>query len=121
MSDDITARLAALETRLALLEKAMLQRMDQPAPWPGYPTPLMPLPMAGCVCPSGAEISCGGWNCPRRTQVVATASDTLTTTAIGSIPRNGSGVCKTCPPGWCGAGSESFCPERNDGKLKGPG
>lgn len=67
MTDDLTARLAALETRVALLEKALLQRMDQPAPWPGYPiTPPVTPPATGCMCPVGAEISCGGWNCPRR-------------------------------------------------------
>lgn len=120
MSDEIDKRLAALETRIALLERALLQRIE--TPWPVPPTPPMPQrpvtpPATGCMCPVGAEISCGGWNCPRRTQVVATASDTLTITAIGAIPRNGSDVCKTCSPDWCGAGSESFCPERDDGRV----
>lgn len=128
MSDDLDKRLAALEATatairdhieairrsISTLDEALQRFKSIPVLWPGYPAPL---PMAGCVCPTGAEISCGVWNCPRRTQVVATASDTLPTTAIGAIPRNGSGVCKTCPPDWCGAGSESFCPERDDGRV----
>lgn len=121
MTDDLTTRLAALETRVALLEKAALQRLDIPAPWPVHPVapPTTP-PATGCMCPVGAEISCGNWSCPRRApSAVRSVSDTLTTTSIGAIPRNGSGICTTCPPDWCGAGSESFCPEREGGEATG--
>lgn len=114
MSEDFGLRLAQFEARIAQLERAVLERKLYPIQYQPQAT--------GCVCPVGAEKFCGGWNCPRRAPpAVYSVSDTLTTTAIGSIPRNGSGVCKTCPPGWCGAGSESFCPEREAGKATGPG
>lgn len=72
MTDDLTTRLAALETRIALLEKVLLHRLDMPAPWPVHPTTPMPQwqvtpPATGCICPVGAEVSCGNTFCPRRT------------------------------------------------------
>lgn len=65
MSGDLTARLAALETRVALLEKALLEIRYCPDPrpqqWPVTPH------ATGCVCPVGAEASCGNGLCPRLT------------------------------------------------------
>lgn len=67
MSDDLDKRLAALETRIALLEKIALEGLDIPNQWPVHPiTPPVTPPATGCMCPVGAEISCGGWSCPRR-------------------------------------------------------
>lgn len=77
MSDDLATRLAAIETRVALLERALLQRGDTPHPGRTEPPPIlwpMTLPATGCVCPVGAEFNCFNGMCPRRGPIYATGA-----------------------------------------------
>lgn len=58
--ETLRVRLAAVEARLAMLEGAIFYgERRQPA------ASSMPLPQ-GCLCPPGAELSCGSASCPRR-------------------------------------------------------
>ena len=59
MSEDFWLRLAQFEARIAQLERAVLERKL-------YPIQCQPQ-ATGCVCPVGAEVSCGSTFCPRRT------------------------------------------------------